>query len=877
MIRIIVRSASFNTNALMGVSFLFLLTGLSLYGQTWPPSHKSSVKQTPFEQTLYAPIFTLGDPADSEIVLNNNSLTPLQVTPVLFTRSGQQIVADTILLEPTHANFLSLAGIIPASVDPKTKWGGISLQYIGQNMALGALITMGGGKSQSIDVPFTQMMDFKSQTLEAVWFAPRDSAATLMLGNSSNIAISVALKSSDGRHQLVRIAPFATEVIHQSAGFSLASDEDAVVQATYSKHPSPDRAEGVTLTVTGPTGSLRAAGFVRSADGSFTAMIRFYDPALAVQQNLYATNLRIAGGTPHLVLKNTSDRVITATPQFVGVGPEKSVTLPNVTLPARKSVQVDLSELQKNAEGDPNFARVSVRIASSGKAGQLIGALYNIADNRTYEVPLRDVGIIAQSTGGYPIRFEDDFSTIVSLTNVGNAATGFVAYLTFPNGEQYSLGSGSLQGGQTILFDLQKIRAENRPDRAKNTFPDNVTTAQFHWSMIGAMGASRLIGRAEITSASRHVSSSFSCSVCCPDSGPFPVATPDTFTLTAPLFESGTIAGDFINCFGQDSPPEDVSLSWSNSNPSVGSISQPNGASYSAQALLGGQTTFDGSTTADMWVTVFECCFDDLVTETAPIAMTAKPQITGITPSQGLVGNNVAVTIAGNGFGPNLTTCSSDSNNCVAVAGNVTVSNIQVNAQGTQIKATFGIPANAQSGGDQVVTVTSGGQTSNNDKKFHVQVPAKLVRLDFPGAPNGVGPLQVITDGNVVDLNNTVLLTHECGMYRNYAFDIEESSGTSINGTYTWTENFSNYSTTVSGLAAPQSKSFNFMGDGNVTDIQFFGTPAPSCPGPNDHESFDMSFTVTAGGTVFNISTIQHIDRGSFSGTPTVNATITTQ
>jgi hypothetical protein len=90
------------------------------------------------------------------------------------------------------------------------------------------------------------------------------------------------------------------------------------------------------------------------------------------------------------------------------------------------------------------------------------------------------------------VRFEDDFSTIVSITNVGNQQTRYTAYLTFPEGGQYSLGGDFLESGQTALFDLQKIRSEGRPDSNKNLFPTNLTTAQLHWSMVGSLKASRL-------------------------------------------------------------------------------------------------------------------------------------------------------------------------------------------------------------------------------------------------------------------------------------------------------------------------------------------------------------------------------------------------
>jgi hypothetical protein len=243
-------------------------------------------------------------------------------------------------------------------------------------------------------------------------------------------------------------------------------------------------------------------------------------------------------------------------------------------------------------------------------------------------------------------------------------------------------------------------------------------------------------------------------------------------------------------------------------------------------------------------------------------SLTLLPFINSIDPAMGLVGNGVPVTISGKGFGTSPT---------LTLGGGINASNIS--ASDTQITATFNIPASSTAGGDQAITVTNQGFSTQGDT-FHVQVPAKLVRFNFPGAPGGVGPLQVITNGNVVDLNGNIRATGECGMYRNYAFDIEEANGTSINGNYIFTEAFSSYSTTVPGLTAPPTQSQTLSGDGLVTDLQLFAKSAPACPGTNDHESFDMSFSITAGGGLFPLSTVQHIDRGNFSGTATINATI---
>lgn len=298
---------------------------------------------------------------------------------------------------------------------------------------------------------------------------------------------------------------------------------------------------------------------------------------------------------------------------------------------------------------------------------------------------------------------------------------------------------------------------------------------------------------------------------------------------------------------------------FSGSNPSITFDKPGISVTIGSHTAFGISATFDitNASVGNYVVTVSDTGGSDTAT------LTLSPFINSIEPAMGLVGNTVSVTISGKGFGtaPSVT-----------VGGNVTVSGIS--ASNTQITANFNIPANSLSGGDQTLTVTNQGFSTAGDV-FHVQVPAKLVRFSFPGTSGGIGPLITITNGNVVDLNGNIQATGECGMYRNFAFDIEEANGTSINGNYIFTEAFSSYSTTIPGLTAPPTKNHTLSGDGLVTDLQFIGTPAPDCPGANDHESFNMSFSVTSGGAVFPLSTVQHIDRGNFNGTAKVDAAIT--
>ncbi len=90
-------------------------------------------------------------------------------------------------------------------------------------------------------------------------------------------------------------------------------------------------------------------------------------------------------------------------------------------------------------------------------------------------------------------------------------------------------------------------------------------------------------------------------------------------------------------------------------------------------------------------------------TTSSPFAITSGPTLTSISPTSGVQGTNVPVTLTGTNFAANAT---------VNVSGSgVTVSNVQV-VSATQITATFGIAANATVGAD-AVTVTSSGMTTN--------------------------------------------------------------------------------------------------------------------------------------------------------------------
>jgi len=144
----------------------------------------------------------------------------------------------------------------------------------------------------------------------------------------------------------------------------------------------------------------------------------------------------------------------------------------------------------------------------------------------------------------------------------------------------------------------------------------------------------------------------------------------------------------------------------------------------------------------------------------------------------------------------------------------------------------------------------------------------------------GLGSLVKITNGNVLDIQGNILLPNECGVYRNVAYFLvdQNTPPQTIQGNYTLVEHFTNYTTSVNGLRFLQIwtiRSFTRR-YGKVTHSSS-ALVHRHAPGTNDHEGFDQHLTVKLDSShSYGLSIVNHIDRGSYSGTAAVNVTITT-
>jgi hypothetical protein len=289
-------------------------------------------------QRLYTPL-PEGTWLDADVVVNNNSPAPMAVETTLYS-GGIGVPGTPITLQPSEVRWVRLADLNSATGRDVTMNDGIELASFSQMMELGAQVMLvrrrGAG---SVDVPFTGAVEYRSAVQEAVWPSLSGARTTVALGNASDVTVFATVEGSGGPSQEFELSAHATRTIVWAA----------------STKPAAAAVGWMKISVRGPIGSVRATGFTELR-GTYTGGVRFYDPAVARQSNLFATRVRLADAAPRLALKNTSDAAVIATPELQPVDARSGpVELAPITIAPHSAVSVDLAGLAvERAESAPS-------------------------------------------------------------------------------------------------------------------------------------------------------------------------------------------------------------------------------------------------------------------------------------------------------------------------------------------------------------------------------------------------------------------------------------------------------------------------------------------------------------------------------------------
>ena len=435
----------------------------------------------------------------------------MTITPTFYKPDGTVVLADPVTVQSAEIRYVDVRQLLPEQYRHERDWGGFSLSYYGFNREMWSQVRfLGVNGGNSVDEFFTVKEESRSDQMEAVWWMPERSEVILALGNITASATSATVDFGDD-HRTVQLAPHATRVIHY-------------------KRDKDESLGSAVINVTGVPGSIVPTGLIASKDGQFNSVIRFYSPKLAKQANLFANGFHVTGNTPHMVLRNTTSSAIAVVPKFVPIAGLAATPFVSSELVLRpnEATEVDLAPLLRAAKKRPSLDVVSVEVTNQAGAGSVIGSLYGINDQTSvnYDIPLRDSGPVRTMTGSYPWKIADDFTTVVYITNISDQKAEFIGEINYSGG-RVVIDPRNLEPGETAVFDMEKVRADQIPDNAGKVVPLEVSLGQFKWTVHGVTnGKLLLIGRAEMVSRSQAISTSYSCNDPCP---PFLAGSLDPF------------------------------------------------------------------------------------------------------------------------------------------------------------------------------------------------------------------------------------------------------------------------------------------------------------------------------------------------------------
>ncbi len=544
------------------------------------------------EQSVVGVLGPLGEWPQVDIMLNNNQADAMAVVPSLYV-SGREIVGESLVLGPGETRWTPVRDLFQRRSLRSLSGATVTLRYSGYLLDLRTqIVARRGEKTGSVDVLFIGAGEFRSRTLNGAWVTPAGGNAVITIANTTDDVVNVMI-TSDRRRRILRLSPHQTETLIRPGALDRVG------------------ADAISIAHDGAVGAVRAGGYLEFGSRTF-GILRFYDPRVARQPNLAASNLRVKGTMVQMALFNASSHPLTVKPEVRAAirQPGSSTFLPGGTLQPGKVMIVDTRAIERLAAD-----RISVRVVSDGGPGDLVGYLAAIdrSSLTAFELPLREPGPVRQSTGNYPWRLDHDYSSIASIANVSDVPATFSAVITYDGGV-YRVRPEVLDPGGTATFDLRQIRDQRLVGLDGETLPREAMLGQFKWSIAGPVTGGRLNGRMEIVSRTAGQSSSYSCGQCCPDSYWYGLLQPSTVFTPTGLSRQFTVISQMRTCSGSTGGQlYAYATSWNVASPSVTSVNTVGYGSASASGLSGGDSGISGFWTASQWEPFIEDCYESPV------------------------------------------------------------------------------------------------------------------------------------------------------------------------------------------------------------------------------------------------------------------------
>jgi len=531
----------------------------------------------------------------STLILNNKGSNPIDVTPTLYSQSGQGFTSPTVSvdgLSPLEVDLNALA----KTAGPQFKEGSIEFSYTGKLLEMGGgLRVINAGKSLIFDEQMLEPgMKFSAPQLESVFAIPYESAQVdLILTNATAKLLVIDGQATFTGSPVKLPIPFALAP-HQSRTFTLPH---GLIRRA--------KAAAVSLKHNGDKGALLAVLHIREEDKGFSATVNFSNYAAGRTTSLHGAGLRLGNVNgavlrPVVVIRNTEENPTTITakiPYTKTDGSAGIIALPQLTLGPGEIGFLDTSNPQLRKS---DFDTAGLEIEYTGISGGVIASAYSVSasGNHVFALPLKDPKSGLSSTGGYPWFINETSSTVVFIKNTTTEPRQFTLNIIYPGG-QWGSNLRTLAPGQTFKLDVREIRDSQMKGSEGNIMPLDATIGHVSWSAYGKESHKTLIGRSQTVDVANGLASTYECQRCCGNNFFSSRVIPGSVTEFVGYTEQFIAQEQTIDCYH-----EHVSswfnvgwAAWSSANTNVMTVN----SSGLGTAVGAGSTSIWASWTSTSW------------------------------------------------------------------------------------------------------------------------------------------------------------------------------------------------------------------------------------------------------------------------------------
>ena len=460
------------------------------------------------------------------LMLNNKGPHSLEVQPTLFNLSGDRLEISPVTVEANSFRMINLSEW--AALGGETfKEGSVQLFHLGRDLVLGAQIYLVDAEhSLSFDEKLVEIGVYGSTRLEGIWWMPsRKSEVSLVLSNTSGDPLSVIARLAGAKHcqgdpRSLSLSPHETRVLDVRRDFPEGED------------CAKSDVEAISLEHAGSKSALLARAMIQDAQKGYSFPVQFSNPQGGKSQQYHGAGLRlgkVAGEqlTPIVVARNVGDtRTVLSgrVPYTTGAGALGVVSLHPIELHPGEMKLLDLQRVIRRSEDEQNIATAGLEFEYTTVPGSVVISAQSVSKrcDHMFRVPLWDPLAQRSPTGGYPWYIEGDSSTTVYIKNITDHPQQYTAHILFSGG-MYTAGTQTVQGRETVAFNLRQLRDNQVPDEEGRTIPLNVSRGQVMWSLernedsatIGEIEKLALIGRSEQVDTTKAISSNYACINCC--------------------------------------------------------------------------------------------------------------------------------------------------------------------------------------------------------------------------------------------------------------------------------------------------------------------------------------------------------------------------